>query len=194
MIYLWILSECPNKHIAVYDREASADYFMFRKGIKLTKEQVDKPLIFSLEVTQAEILRYDAIPNNSASPLVNQKIIDILLELAPDDVQFFDAQVRCKDGTLTSYKLLNIAHEIFGIDHEHSVYTLMKMSAVKAISGFRYLTYLPRCMGKHKLARDKEYRSNLLSSEEVKQAFERNKIKGVRFVKPEDFYGPKKYI
>lgn len=143
--------------------------------------------ILHLSVSKEKIQKlFDCIPNNSAAPLVNQRIIDLLLQLAPDDVQFFDAEIRCVDGVIRDYKLLNFTHKIIGIDHENSIYTKIYQS--KAILGFQYLTYKPSCMGKHKLARDSEYLGNCLVTEEIKNAFEVAKIKGIRFVKPEDYY------
>ena len=146
---------------------------------------VGKPLltrtrIFYLHVTKEAIQKkYDSIPNNTLLPLVNQKIIDLLLELAPEEVQFFDAEIHCKDGVLRNYKLLNITHKIVGIDHEKTIH---------AAYGFKYLTYKPGCMKQYKLARDEEYLGNILVTEEIKQAFERAKIKGIWFVRPEDYY------
>ncbi len=188
MLYLWVKPEyCPNKLIASYNRELSPDRFLFRRGIKLTSEQVNTKLVFELNVTQATITsKFDCIPNNSASPLVNQKIVDLLLKLAPDEVQFFDAEVRCKDGVLTDYKLLNATHTIVGIDHEKSIFEMMKTT--DAILGFKYLTYKPGCMGSLKLARDEEYKGNFLVTEEIKQAFEKEKIKGIWFATPEEWY------
>jgi|688.fasta_scaffold165566_2 hypothetical protein len=188
MIYQWEkLKNCRNKSIAAYNRELSPDRFMFLDGIPLTTEQVNKKPIFEQEITQARTIKYDCIPNNCGSPLVNQKIVDLLLRLAPDDVQFFDAEVRCKDGILTGYKLLNATHTIVGIDHEKSIYTMMKESPT-AILGFKYLTYKPGCMGNIKIARDREYLSNFLVAEEIKQAFEKEKITGIWFATPEEWY------
>ena len=285
MLYLWEGTECPNKHIADYDRKQSPNRFLLRRGNKLNTEEfgrcyayarsslndmADDPFIrmqlrplmryayivtpeemfycasgivskinvsfeilkkikmvlslteddidkdpkilsdsqlenlrgfvaypqfsriplFNLSVTKDVIeKKYDCIHNNSASPLVNQKIIDILLQLAPDDVQFFDAEVKCKDGILTNYKLLNATSKIKGIDRNKSICTMMKQ-APDAILGFKYLTYKPGCMGSHKLARDEEYLGNFLVIDEVKQALEKEKIKGVWFVRPEDYYRP----
>jgi hypothetical protein len=63
--------------------------------------QFSRTPILHMERTKEYIeKKYDCIPNNSGSPLVNQKIADILLKLAPDDVQFFDTEIRCKDGVL----------------------------------------------------------------------------------------------
>ncbi|WP_131777829.1 imm11 family protein [Legionella fairfieldensis] len=187
MIYLWQKPKnCTNKLIAEYDREHSPDRFLFLDGVRLANEKVDKKIVFIHEMLQAKISGYDCIPNNSSSPLVNQKIVDLLLELAPADVQFFDTEVHCKDGILTNYKLLNVTSTIVGIDHEKSIYT--KMAQADAIAGFRYLTYRPGCMGNHKIARDEEYKSHLLVSEEIKQVFEKEKIKGIWFIKAEDLY------
>ena len=58
----------------------------------------------------------------------------------------------------------------------------------EAFSSFRYLTYKSGCMGSHKLARDAENLGHILVTEEIKEAFEKEKIKGVWFVKPEDYY------
>jgi hypothetical protein len=185
MIYLWVKPKnCQNKQIAVYNRELSPDRFLFLDGIKLASDKINSKPIFEIGLPKEKISNFDCIPNNSASPLVNQKIVDILLKLAPDDVQFFDAEIRCKDGTLTDYKLLNISSTVIGLDHEKSIYT--KMTQADAILGFKYCTYIPGCMGTHKLARDQEYTSNLLVNEEIKQVFESEGIKGIWFARPEE--------
>lgn len=281
MLYLWVGTECPNKHIAEYDREQSPNRFLLLNGNKLSveeygqcyvyarsslKDMADDPFIrmqlrpslryayivtpeemffcagglvskinvnseklqkikntlsitddmdedpkilsdaqlanlrefvpypqfrriplFSLPVTTSEIeKKYDCIHNNSGSPLINQKIIDILHKIAPDDVQFLDTEIHCKDGVLKNYKLLNFTKKVIGIDRENSVLTMMKQ-APDLISGFRYLTYKPSCMGNHKLARDAEYSAHILMTEEVKNAFEKEKIKGVWCVTPEEY-------
>ena len=143
--------------------------------------------IFNLGASTAIIQKnYDCIPTNAGSPLVNQKIVDLLLKLIPNEVQFFDAEVHCKDGILSNYKLLNVTHTIVGIDREKSIYRKME-NAPDFILGFKYLTYKPGCMGKNKLARDKEYLCNILVTEEIKQVFEREKIKGIWFVTPEEW-------
>lgn len=113
-----------------------------------------------------------------------------LLKLAPDDVQFFDTEVHCKDGILKNYKLVNITREIKGIDYEKSIYYERSLPGGSVMHYFKYLVYKPGCMGSYKLARDKEYHSHLLATEEIKQAFEKAKIKGMRFVRPEEFFRP----
>lgn len=97
--------------------------------------------LFNLSVTTSVIeKKYDCIQNNSTSPLINQKIADILFKLAPDDIQLFDAEVHCKDGVLKDYKLLNFTSKIRGIDRENSILSMWK-DEPDVIKGFKYLTY-----------------------------------------------------
>lgn len=75
-----------------------------------------------------------------------------------------------------------------GIDHDKSIYSLIE--STDAILGFKYLTYKSGCMGHFKLARDKVYLGNILVSEELKLAFEKEKVRGVWLARPEEFYRP----
>jgi hypothetical protein len=186
LLYFWESSDCPDEHTAVYVDEISMDRFLFRKGVFIKKEQINKPIIFDLTVSKAEIAAYDDMPNNSASPLVNQKMMDLLLAIAPNDVQFFDAEVHCHDGVLTNYKLLNITRTVVGIDREQSIYT--KSESLGAIRTVRRLVYNPGCMKNHLIARDAEYLGNILVTEEIKQVFEKAKINGAQIFTPEDYY------
>ena len=191
MIYMWELPETlQNKFIAVYDDKLSPDRFLFMHGHKLSPNEVSKIPIFDVKVSQAQIQKYDCIPDNVGVPIVNQKIIDILRKLAPNDVEFFDVKIKCKDANLSGYSLLNVKSRIKGIDFEKSEYKKIPMPGDTFIYIFKYMTYKPGCMEDHKLARDEEYLDNLLVTEEIKQTFAKEKIRGMRFVRPEDFYRP----
>lgn len=187
MLYLWEMPRnCKQKAIAEYDENLSTDRFLFRQGIKLDSQKINKRIIFHHNLPKNTVNELDSIPNNSASPLVNQKVVDILLKLAPEDVQFFDSEIRCNDGIVMDYKLLNLTSKITGIDYEKSICEYIK--EIEGPIGFKYLTYKPGCMGSHKLARDAEYLGNLLITDEIKQFFEKEQIKGVWFAKPEEWY------
>ncbi|MDP3269971.1 MAG: hypothetical protein Q8M40_13115 [Legionella sp.] len=187
MLYFWEKPKnCTNNLIAVYRRDISPDRFLFLDGITVEKEKIDQKAIFKHSMSKDKIISYDCIPNNSESPLVNQRIVELLLEHAPDDVQFIDAEVHCKDGVLTNYKLLNVTSTFTGIDHEKSIYT--KFQDTDHILRFRRLVYKPGCMGIHMLARDNEYKVHLLIAEEIKQLFEKEKFKGIWFVTPEELF------
>jgi hypothetical protein len=190
MIYLWEIPEnYKNREVGEYDRDSSPDNYWLTKGHLLTEFSPIPTVHF--DVPQKNILKFDCLPNNSLVPLVNEKIRDILKELAPNDVQFFSAKLKCSDGELDGYSFLNSTHLITGIDHEKSICKKMDdYDGTQYIVGFHYLTYLKNCMGEYKLARDQEYRGNLLVNEKVKLVFDKEKITGVYLVNPEEHYRP----
>ena len=42
MLYLWVGTECPNKHIAEYDREQSPNRFLLLNGNKLNFSMMEQ--------------------------------------------------------------------------------------------------------------------------------------------------------
>ncbi|MDR3442411.1 MAG: hypothetical protein P4L65_05280 [Legionella sp.] len=186
MIYLWEHSEhYAYQYKALYNAERPAECFSFKKDRTLTYQEA---LLFNLDLPQSEITtKYDCIPNTSGLPLVNQKVMDLLLELTPDEVQFFDTKIQCSDEVLTHYKLLNATHSFAKTSRAHSLASIIHDDP-DAFLGFRYLTYQPECMGNLKLARSDEYRTNLLVTADIKHAFEAHKIKGARFIEPTHYY------
>ena len=174
------------KQEAKYNYDLSIDTPIFRKGRYIAKSELNKPIIFNIKLTTQDTVKFDQIINNSSCLLVNQKIIDILNKLIPEEVQFFDTEIRCKDGVLTNYKLVNITQKIEGANLEKSIYT--KMATIDEISGFKRLILKKECMNGHKLAILAEFPPHILASEELKQAFESARVTGLRFVLPQDYY------
>jgi hypothetical protein len=185
MIYLWAAPEnFLNRDVGEYDRDASPDRFLLRRGHQLNADEFSPIPIVDFEVPQKRLLKFDCLPNNSSIPLVNTRTKSILENLAPNEVQFFPAKLRCPDGDLEGYYFLNATHTIVGIDHEKSI--CLKID--DTLNGFRYLTYKPGCMGEYQLARDKEFVGHLLVSQKIKSVFEQERITGVWLVRPEDYY------
>ncbi len=190
MVYLWeIPNNYKNRDIGEYDKEYSPDRFLLRKGLYLN-EFSPAPIVHFV-VPRKNILKFDCLPNNSLIPLVNDRIKNILENIALQDVQFFPAKLMCKDGELEGYSFLNITCLVKGIDHEKSICLKMNdFDGTQFINGFHYLTYIKGCMGEHLLARDEEYHGNLLVDEKIKQIFDKEHIKGVWLARSEDYYRP----
>ncbi|MES2217348.1 MAG: DUF1629 domain-containing protein [Pseudomonadota bacterium] len=190
MLYLWVSPEdWSDKNTALYSNDNSTNRFIFLNGERLPFEIESRKLFYDAKVPQKNLLSYDYIVNTGYFPLVSLKVADLLNDLVPDEVQFVETEIRCKDGILTNYKGLNVTHKIKGIDRKNSIYTT---STVKEeyISGIKYLTCLPGCMGKYSIARDEDYSTNLMVTEKIKLAFENAKItKGINLVTPEDYFG-----
>lgn len=174
------------KHEARYCYDSSVDRFIFSEGIVIRAEQVDKPISFDMDLTSEEVSRFDSVVNNASCLVVNKKFCNILQHYSPGEVQLFDVIIKCKDCMLDTYQLVNVTQAVEGVDHERSIYR--KMLNADAIGGFKRLTLRDGCMGKYKIARLAEFKSHILVTEEIKQAFEAEKITGLRFVEPEKYY------
>jgi hypothetical protein len=192
MIYIWTIpTNYKNKAIGEYDRKVSPESHLLMQGRILLSEEFKEPAEVNFEISKDAILKFDCLPNNAPAPLVNERIKNVLELHAPNDVQFVKAKLNCKDGVLDGYYYLNLTQTIVGIDHEKSFCIKLKVGDLEFINGFNYLFYLKDCMGKHKLARDKEFKPHLLVDESIKNIFDKEKITGVRFARPEEYYkGP----
>ncbi len=102
MIYLWrIPKNYKNRDIGEYDRDSSPNSYCLIKGIFLKGFSPIPHVDFI--VPRKNISKFDCLPNNSLVPLVNDKIKNILEDVAPNDVQFFPVKLTCKDGELEGY-------------------------------------------------------------------------------------------
>lgn len=186
MIYLW---ETPktikNKEIGCYNEDLSPDRFLlyYVKPI-INQEIISSPQVeFSL--TQNGVLVFDCLTNNSNVPLVNQRVKDILEDIASKEIQFINADIICTNGVLKgAYYYLNILNKVMAIDHEKSVYT--KYTDSNGILRFEYLVYNANALNGLNIARDFEFAPHLLVNEKIKTAFDKEKITGVRFIRSED--------
>ncbi len=186
MLYLWLLPETySEKLVASYQDDESINRYLLSKGMALSPDEIGS-IVFEAEVSTEELSTFDCIINHSTAPLVSEKVMDILKEMAADEVQFIDAQVRCTNGILTTHKMLIATNMVKGIDHNESV--AKTLPGIDAIIGFDSIEYNHGCLGKLNLAREGEYAEFLLVSYKVKNAFGKANISGVRFLTPEDYY------
>ncbi len=194
-LYLWRWPiSFPDKwvgahHFESIEDESSAYFSKFSRGQDLDPKTIKFVPSVNFEAKKEELCGYDCLPSNGGAPLVNKKIIEILREIAPSDVQFFPARIMCLDGELEGYFFLNVTHLIQGIDHDQSIYSLLDLpGGAKIISTVRKLVLHENCMNGHDLARDQDLQSNLLVSQKIYDAFQAAKIKGVRLVTPDEYY------
>jgi hypothetical protein len=175
------------KQEAKYDHDLSTDMYVLFDGRYIKQSEMNKPIIFNMKLLMKDALAFDNMINNSTCLLINERTVEILKKLVPEEVQFFDAEIRCKDGVLTNYKLVNITQEVEGIDHEKSLYTWLGDPADKTIS-LQRLFVKKDCMNGYKIARLAEFSPHILATEEIKQAFESARVTGLRFMLPQDYY------
>ena len=140
-----------------------------------------------VKLTTKAALSFDNIINDSSCLVVNEKIVDILMKVAPEEVQFFDTEIRCNDGVITNYKLINVTQTVPGINHEQSIYNWVGDKSDGIIS-LKRLVLKKNCMNGYKVARLEEFTGHALASEDLKQVFEAAGVTGLKFVIPEDYY------
>ncbi len=187
-IYLLCMGKhYPEKLIAAYDHDRSVNCYDFFKGKILDEKLLSQTPIINFKVKRERLQRIDCLAHSGANiPLVNQRILDLLSGIAPDDFQLVKPQLNCLDGELEGYYLLNITHTIHGIDHRQSI--CERMPPENFVYGFKHLVALPNCMGQHHLAREAEACSELYVSQTVVDTFAQHHIKGCQFHLPEEYH------
>ncbi|WP_405170647.1 DUF1629 domain-containing protein [Paenibacillus sp. FSL H8-0280] len=177
MLWIWSVPEnFPNKRIGEYVKGSGTDRFVFREGRELTGQIVSPKIVFEcLEESLTDVL-----PNSGLLLIVSKKVVEILQEICPEDIQIFEANVYIGEKKIPDYYLLNIVSTIEVIDKTESEFTTIK--GTDSILNFKKIVYkfdgLPN---NHHLVRNLDYKSHVLISDDLKEVFERNNIKGVQF-------------
>ena len=186
--YLVEDSGVPNSHGLNYkNRERKTDRFIFFEGHWVQPKDFD--LIFHSATTLEKQTQYDCIPNNAAVLLVNERALKILEDICPDDFQAFEATIISEEQIhppfeVKDYKLINITKLVDALDVEKSE---CKYFTDGAVSGTNKLALKENCMGPVHLARDKTLHSHILCSEGLKKAFTKAKIRGVKFLRDDQW-------
>lgn len=140
---------------------------------------------FYVKGSSEDLLKYDCIDNMASSPLVNQKLQDLIAQFCKDDVQFLDAEIKTKDKILTSeYKLVNILAKVDAIDMDESDYWTNDYKRYE----FGKVYFKENSMKGHHIARDRMDDHLIVISKELKDILKKNKIKGLKFVTDERAY------
>ncbi len=177
MIWIWRVPEkWADKRIGNCVKNTGTDRFEFQKAIILNEENTTCPnIIFECE----EKYLFDVLPNSGSLLVVSRKVLDILKCFCPEDFQVFEANVYAKDKKITGYYLLNLLVSLNVVDKENSAFKTMKNS--NAILKFDKIVYNVENILDFDIIRNSDYLSHVLVSTRLKEAFEKEKIKGVEF-------------
>jgi hypothetical protein len=174
--YEWTgISSYPQKMYAVYKGEGPQLNTMDFMQVKELDLEKDYDLVFVTPSTEKEVRRYDFILTNSCmNILLNEKIISLLQELCPEQIQMFDTVIECKDGVITDYKAVNILNEVDVVD--------LSKSKKSSVSGYlKYCLRADDCMGEIHIGRDKSFKPKIIISSTLKEALEKAKVKGCKY-------------
>jgi len=188
-------------------RERSTDSLIFMQGRSLpfdtglphwrapAQDPKDYDLVLHTEASPEKWLQYDCLPNNTVgnSPVVNSRTLALLSTLCPEDFQAFPVVIKNENSKIPDfenhdYHLINITHRVRAVDSERTVFSTLSEELGGSPIGVRGDLYLhEKCLNDHHLVRD-DILDFILVSPELVALFKKEKIKGVRFMKEEEYY------
>jgi hypothetical protein len=183
MTYLWRIPDSyPESLIGEYVRTIGPDRFMFRQGQKVP-DDVGVPVV-KFAAPLAKLLPYSCLANNAMIPLVNAELVTLLSSQAAAYIQLIKAKVEAEDGESDNFSILNLTSKIVGIDKSKSSFNMVP--GTQKIMSVKRLSYVEGCLGSHMLARDADYLSHLLVSDELVEILNAGKLLGVEFLRTEE--------
>lgn len=184
MPLIWrIPDDFPEEFIGEYDSSCSPDRFIFRSARVL---DALPPATIRFGVPLSELSHFDCLPNSSSIPLVSQRLAALLLSFSPSDIQLFPATVHASDTSAAGFSLLNAISEVAAVDYARSA--VVRIPGTDAIMKFNQLAHLPDALGRHHIARERDYRSHLLVSEHLAAAICSCGCTGIQFDPPESVH------
>lgn len=216
MIYLWrtphkfyesVIGDDLSKYIGVYNKEKEPKIYNDKIGerrrllslstvfsghydgklFSFSKEE----LTFIFETKKSELITNDILQNNDSFMIVNGRVREVLNRFANKDLQYLEPTIICTDGELSGYYVVNIMSRVSGINKEKSKCEFCVVDP-NYISGFEHgvgtMVYNHDCLGDRHIAKEQEFASFVLVSQELKDALcaLTPPIKDISFVLPED--------
>jgi hypothetical protein len=194
----WSAGNYPQKGYLKYNWEKrKTDRFIFMRSQIVPVQKYD--LILECGLAQEQFTKFDLLPNNIGSPILNQRALNILSAICPHDFQAFPVTIvnslKINAYENHDYFLINITHEVDSVDRETS-YLDLGSDGVD-IEDIKKLFFKPNCMGDFHLAREKYFHGLKLISSILVKAFKKEKIKGGSFLTDLESYHqlfPEEYL
>lgn len=190
----------PDGHALFDNTLRKTDSYIFMSGralpcpdigtIQYSQDPKKYDLTYTYRYSESHLKRFDCFPNTGQSPLVNQKALDILNKLCPDDIQAFPATIVSEPGskhefTNHDYWVINITKNIDPIDHNNTVFSYTPKSLGGNIIGAKKLRFLDKEITG--IARNKLFSSLKIVSPSIAQAFKEANVTGVEFIEDKDY-------
>jgi hypothetical protein len=198
MIYLWrtpdkfyqsIIGDDLSRYIGIYNKEKEPHIYNDKAGerrcllslstvfsgyyegksFSFSKEK----LTFNFDAKKSELMTYDILENDYRFIIVNDRVREVLNRFASKDLEYLEPTILCADGELSGYYVLNIMSRVSGINKEKSKCEFCVVDP-NDIAGFEPgiggMVYNHDCLGKHHIAKEREFGSFVLVSQELKDA------------------------
>ncbi len=180
VFHLYSGENVPQKSYAMYNRNISFSRFELMRCTSL-KDIKDKKFMFTVENPIEKVLKWDFLPNNSGSSLVNKKGLDFISELCPNEFEYYDTVIEAADGIITDYKIINILVSVKIADEEKTKYTTFTDGT---LFSYEKLVAKDNPLEGHNMVRDiidKYTSAGVYVSPYFKSEYQNRKLKGASF-------------
>ena len=159
----------------------------YKDEVKRTLDWYEKrhPLSYVSEFSKEELEELDTFELSLMIPFGNQKVVDILNTVCPNDVEAFPIEIHTPTGILNNFYLLNITNKIQNaLDKPNCKYSLAsfkKEGEEDSISGsgsFTRILFNKGCMNGLGMGRLYEDLGRVMLDKAVVDAFVKEKIYG----------------
>lgn len=168
-----------------YSHETSSDHSLFNEGISL--KNIDLKLEYKASsAASLKKIKKQNLLLSSGPELVSQQLREILENLAPTEVEFFDAKVSFGDITLHEYSAINILQKRPCCNMDKSEYEITNFDPNSPIYMFFY-TVLKDTLPKNiNIARCTEQPTLIIINNKLKEHCIDKKLKNISFCKEID--------
>ena len=182
--YEWTVADkYPRDSYPIYDdSNDTIDKTLDFMACKLLDPSEEYFLKFKTRAKLENFKKLDIVFTNAfMSILLNKKIISILQEVCPDQIQVFDTVIECKDGVITDYKAVNILNEVDVSDPEkRKFYYLTNGTSIAGYDNRGFVMKEEMLEPVH-IGRDKYSHATIIISSTLKEALEKAKVKGCKY-------------
>ena len=182
----WFLNEdgrAPQTLYIMYNDEKNEPFYNIH--FMMGEIRNVSTLFFDVEDTKwakpEHILKWDFLPNSTGIPLANERALELLEEVAPEQIQAIPTEIKLPNGTLIrNYKLINITRTVTAIDYNKCI--LKEERFRTKTNKYKDYRYNRICLpeGIH-LAREKDRISIAFGSENLRKAVKKAKLTGLTF-------------
>ena len=168
-----------------YAHHESEDYLLFRAGIRL--EGLDPVLRYQATSCAAvKRLRKHHIVSSTGPDLVSRELRIVLEDLAPAEVEFFDAVIVCGDDVVDGYSAINIPNLANCCDMAASEYELTNFDPVNPSYMFLYTVIREESPDDLDIAMCRERPPSIIVSSRMKDRLMKSGLSGLAFCRALD--------
>lgn len=183
---IYILSEEKNNFdILKYDHDNSVDYSLFLEGMSL--KGGERPLVYTINKKSGiQKLKNLHTVNSTGPKLVSNDLRRVLEEIAPSEVEFFEASITYNDQKIEGFSVINVLSKVDCVDLEKSEYKLMNFDPGNPDYMFYYTVLRDDFPNEMNVALCNEQARQIIVGEKIKNACIEADLKGLVFYRTLD--------